>query len=672
MPTPVLSVTHARRSLQAVALVGAFCAWGCTNPGSGNTDGASSSTSSGGVTSSSSSGNASSSGSSGGSGSSSAGVDAGPTPCGPGLPDCASGTACVPGVGCLPVVCTALEQVTCVNQTSLQRCNDTGTGFYDLECTFNRPCLPADPLACVRARICTPGVRRCTGNGTEAQVCNADGTDWEADAPCEGGDEGQACFEDLCLTACQQARATQSYLGCEYWGADLANHFTMADDMFNFAFVVSNTHPTLTAQVALETDTQTLQTLSVAPQSLGVMEIAPPRPRHNPGTGIRYTAYRLTSSLPVAAYQFNPLQTAEYNAQNQATRLAASTDASMLLPAHVLDDRYIAMAWQQTPVPGTITYTGGSLLAVVAPTEVDVTLVTTTASSGVGPGVPSPVLAGSSRTFHLMPFQVLQLVTLLPGQDWTGTRIEATGKVAVFAGNECGRVPANSNYCDHMEEQMFGLTAWGQTYVGVKSWARGQESDLWRILADQDGTVVSFEPPGVAPNRTLTAGEFMDLQTTEDFLVTASKPVALAQFFTGSSTVVPGCDQFTCSETGDPSMVLVPPTGQFRSSYMVLTPDTYQQDFVTVVHKVGADIRLDGMTMGGARAVGNSEWRALSVRVADGVHQLSANEEFGVVVYGYGGNDQGGPLDYDTANVSYGYPGGLNFLPLNPKFPAQP
>ncbi len=48
---------------------------------------------------------------------------------------------------------------------------------------------------------------------------------------------------------------------------------------------------------------------------------------------------------------------------------------------------------------------------------------------------------------------------------------------------------------------------------------------------------------------------------------------------------------------GDPSLVIVPPIEQFRTSYVFLTPDKYSFDFVRIVAPRGATIVFDGRSV---------------------------------------------------------------------------
>jgi hypothetical protein len=580
---------------------------------------------------------------------------------------CVQGFVCVEPLGCLELICEPGAGVACVDSDTTTVCSSTGTALVEVDCTGGRACDSGEPGACV-ARECGPAAGRCLEDGSR-ELCDPDGL-WAPQPPCEPDALGTACFEGQCLTLCQVARRTRSYLGCEYWAADLGNHFSDADDAdFDLGFVVTNAHTDLDAQVRLATEAGDLQTRVVGAGEATTFVVAGPRPRHNWRTGLRRTAYRLHSSVPIAAYQFNPIETVERTSGGTIVARAASTDASMLVPDPVLDERFQIVAWEQTPAPGNA-FSGGSLLAVVGTRDdTEVTLVAT-ATSGVGPGVERAVVAGETRVFHLDAWEVLQLTTVSPRQDWTGSTLSSTAPIAVFAGNECARVPVGTSFCDHLEEAVFGLTAWGTEYVATKSWARGEEADLYRIAAAQDGATVILGPP---LDRTLVlgAGEHEDVLTREDFVITADHPILVAQFLVGSRAVAPGCDpMYDCSEVGDPSMILLPPVGQFREAYAFLTPDTYQQDFANLVLS-GPEQRvwLDGAELGGAPAlVGAGPFAVRRIRLSDGPHGVESDAPFGLIVYGYGGNDDD-LFDSGAANVSYGYPGGLNFLPLNPKDP---
>jgi len=97
-------------------------------------------------------------------------------------------------------------------------------------------------------------------------------------------------------------------------------------------------------------------------------------------------------------------------------------------------------------------------------------------------------------------------------------------------------------------------------------------------------------------------------------------------------------------------MILAAPVEQFRTDYVFLTPDKYQDDYINVIAPSTASVTLDGTTLIGSlyTSIPTTGYKVARIKVNDGVHTISATEPVGVIVYGY------------DRDVSYGYPAGLN------------
>jgi len=197
--------------------------------------------------------------------------------------------------------------------------------------------------------------------------------------------------------------------------------------------------------------------------------------------------------------------------------------------------------------------------------------------------------------------------------------------------------------CDHIEEQLLPVDAWGVRYFVAKFEPRGEEKDIYRIIADEDGTEVETDPriPGFPV--TLEGGDFVQFEASSAFEVEASAPVAVVQYMAGSKytgDVVSGI--------GDPAMLVVVPEVQFVDEFIFLTPEGYLQDWITIVASRGEGVTLDD------EAIADDEWSAFPsgdmrwarVEVEPGVHHLQSNSPMGLTVYGY------------DDDVSYAYPGG--------------
>lgn len=360
-------------------------------------------------------------------------------------------------------------------------------------------------------------------------------------------------------------------------------------------------------------------------------------------------AYRITSDLPVVAYQFNPLDGAN----------SFLSDASLLLPESAYDRYYVVPAWPYGPSDSSTSSGHPAHIQIVASTATEVRVISPVVTVS-GAGVPSltPMVQAA---FNLDEGDYLQLTIQNFMDSFTGTYIESDEPIGVFSSNDCANVPTGPGAqccCEHLEEQVFGLQTWGTTYVAARVPQRGSEPSLWQILASEDNTTVTFNASGsvtgLPPSVVLNAGEYVEYMVNGpaanpgDFLVTADEPILVTQFMVAGSMA-------GGSANGDPSMVQAVPVEQFLDTYVVLVPNTWVNDFFVLVREQGETVNIDGSPVtSGWTAVGTSGYEVARVSVADGVHTLSGSAPFGVVVIGYDSYD------------SYAYPGGLDQQLINP------
>jgi hypothetical protein len=123
---------------------------------------------------------------------------------------------------------------------------------------------------------------------------------------------------------------------------------------------------------------------------------------------------------------------------------------------------------------------------------------------------------------------------------------------------------------------------------------------------------------------------------------------------------------------GDPDFVLDVPPSQFLNDYVFFTDPTYPETNLVVVRSVGgADVTLDCLgTLSGWTTVGNYQWTRADLSTGNftavgncnnGRHEMKSTGKFGLWVWGWGT-----PLTTTfTANVSYGYPAGMNVQKVN-------
>lgn len=569
---------------------------------------------------------------------------------------------------CSPQICVPGAFDGCTAEGMQRYCNPSGTAIIEDVCPGNAVC---EGDRCSMPE-CEAGLQRCVDT-KQLEVCNAAGA-WVGGEFCPRGTE---CFNGTCEALCELNKKISSYIGCEYWSADLDNF----EDALSkaHAIVVANVNPTITAEVQLWEGSSEIELLA-GPQGAFERTIPPGEARiyeiptgydHSGTRHLQNKAIRVTSNIPVIAYQFNPLNNLD----------VYSNDGTLLLPTNSVGSEYLGMSWPlrggQVTIRGFLTVVNSS----GAPNRVTITA---SAEVVAGPGIPK-IAAGETRVFDLNPGDSLNLETsgveleaaresgclndsvgppasVTPCPDLTGTRISAELPVTVFGGHQCGNVVQGVDRCDHIESILLPIDSWGTTYVGTKFSPRATtltpEPEVWRVIAAEDNTQVLTDPPidGVH-GRTLDAGEWRQFEATQSFLLGASKPVMVAQYMVGSNWIgIPricntGIDANNPTGIGDPAMTVGVPTDQFRTEYLVVTPNDYDEDYLNVIARKGRTVRLDGEPIAASAwvDVGTSEaWQVAVIEVQDGFHKLEADEPFGVVSYGY------------DCHVSYAYPGGLN------------
>jgi len=231
--------------------------------------------------------------------------------------------------------------------------------------------------------------------------------------------------------------------------------------------------------------------------------------------------------------------------------------------------------------------------------------------------------------------------------DLTGTHVVSDKPIVVWGGHEEAVVGNGEENCcaEHLEEQLFPLSTWRDELLCVKTRPRSNpsEPDLWRVLAAEDNTLLTTTPAVSGLNGiTLQAGQWVEAYTAESFLLTATGPIQAAQYTVGQG--------MTDTVTGDPSMILAVPVEQYRSDYILMTPEDYSENHITVIRPSGLTVILDGAPIDNGLFVpfGDGTWELAYVSVSEGLHQLEATEPFGLSAYGW------------SSAVSYGYPGGMD------------
>ena len=399
--------------------------------------------------------------------------------------------------------------------------------------------------------------------------------------------------------------------------------------------IVGNTHPTKTAKVQLyfvpngqNTEQAQGAAVDVLPGKTYTFQLS--NAAIDKASLLRTGGvYRVSSNIPIIAYQHSPL-----GAQ-------ATNDASMLLPEFALKQNYVIASWKDWHAAYP------SYFNVVATQDGTTVKWTPPQATSAGTGVPAVNANQTGQVVMAKRFDTLQ-VRAPNGGDLSGTLVEADKPVWVVGAAECINVPTNQvTFCDHIEEQMLPLDYWGKQYVGAHSPKRGNEKHYWRIFAGENNVQVTTTPAQPGTPFTLNKAQFKELVVPNNtsFTIDCSGPCLPVQYLES---------QDGGAGTGDPAMYQMIPVEQFLDRYAFATGTGYNADYVQVIRtKGGADVKVDNVTVTGYYTVGNfevSDWK-----ISTGAHLAESVQPFGIVSVGY------------TGVTSYAYPGGMKLQVINPQ-----
>lgn len=598
-------------------------------------------------------------------------------------------------------LCTAL---------GFQQCHEDGSFDPPMLCGPEEVCDPSH--GCV---TCVPDELYCGGaTGNDVYRCNGAGTDGTFVEACP---MDNVCSGGQCKTPCDAAEDNPSNVGCDFWAVDLDNESSTTFGITNdaaaeqLAIVVANNNDfpvqvdvTInTARIGQPINEQTIVQRTVAPRVAERIDLPQREVDGTMGQNATYAratgsgtfvsphAFHVKTTGPVVVYQFNPI-IQKY-----------SNDASTLIPRQALGMDYIVVGYETanpcaiTGLPGLDSIPDHGAVTII-PIEDDTHVTVTTshaikASAGDSGLTIASTPKGGTLQLTLSRYMVANLETEMTtgsfGEctsavnggkdgDFTGTYVKSDKPVVVFTSNERGAGfgkadnvvfppdwddEQDDTCCtDHLEEQLFPVTALGREFAVARSPLRSthatwKEPDIIRVVGTADNTVITTNLPAPYNSFALNAREDKTFASTTGFALSATAAVQVSSYLVSQHFVKHGY-------TGDPAQILIPAAEQHRKDYVFLVPGTFQANYAVFSRPVGADITLDGVSLAGAEfsscvkasigTVAGTDYEQVTCPLAEGRHDAKSAQPFGLSVYGY----------YNVG--SYAFVGGSDVKIINP------
>ena len=588
-------------------------------------------------------------------------------------------------------------------------CNDRGVSWSSDPCDPGEICRNRQ---CIQFS-CVPERSICVGTDAYA-TCSANGREVEGTTRCA---DNERCRAGVCINPCEEAASDGAYIGCEYIAQRTFNIYETNDPASSsntrespFAVIAANpsrfqdaivtirdeggspaklwpartirpepfyeySAPVQVSSALLQGGEPVLelegfaQSVRIPPDSAAVLLL------EKPTVGSTGT-YRVSTSNPVVAYQFNPY----------CCNFTASNDASLLLPTASLGTRYRIFTYPTMVYDDSLNITQLDPYFYVIALE-DETTITVEDREPISMLLGDYEFLGHRADVEEATIEVtlgaLERKVFTRDGDLSGIEVRADKPIAVFVGHPCTFVPQDAWACDHLEEQLLPAATLGEEYLlptfelrNRPAFEKGlnREGIYWRLVADEDLTVTltpsldgldlyetsTFHTPNCleflsGDTLVMKEGDVCELGMKESASLSATGSLLVGGVLSGHQST--GRDEYG-TQAGDPSMFTAPPVEQYRRDYSFVTPPTFKKTFASVTLPDGARIsyrgeqipdsqRLDRKTI----ELDGQAWESFSVALEPGVHQLESEQAFGLLVYAYD--------DY----VSYAFPGGLDLTP---------
>jgi len=437
--------------------------------------------------------------------------------------------------------------------------------------------------------------------------------------------------------------------GKDFWVAFPANSSFPGEEKYYLRLYITSSVKT---QVRLRTGAARFRSVITKPNDVVTIDLNPlegqivSRLDYDPVPEdqiYKKSAVHIEADAPVTVYGMN--------------RTSYTSDAMLLLPTNALGRSYIVASYAAA-VGGVQEYP--SQFMVIAPyNNTQVTIKQPMAS----PNHPE----GSTVSFTLDSGDVYSAMSVGYGGDMSGAEIVASKPVAVTAGQSCAYIPNQLEFCccNHLEEMMLPVEAWGMSYHGVPV-AKRLKGDIWRVFASQPDTKVMLNGSPFATLGTVGGQRgdgWVEYRANGQELIewTSDKPISVAQYNTS---------QYYDNVSSDPFYMMLTPLEQYQLSGTFTTPGgEFAWNYLNLVVDSSGYYDLEiapqgssgwqklstypgtGVPRSFASTIAGRRFIGVTITINPGSFRLRGAKPFAGYLYGFG--------DFDA----YGYP--LSMAALN-------
>ena len=188
------------------------------------------------------------------------------------------------------------------------------------------------------------------------------------------------------------------------------------------------------------------------------------------------------------------------------------------------------------------------------------------------------VAAGSSHTLVLHSLQTLLIVVTGNSLDLSGTKIVSTKPLTVISGHECGNLPTNLRFCEHLSVQIPPTVTWEKSFL-LPPFAVRTNGQIYKVTPSHDDTNITYTCESSTTTATiLTAGMPYEFAIDSDMYCSlkSNKPVFVTRWSLAG----------VIEREGDPTISPVAAISQYinKVSFVVLSGSMHVSVTVPIEH----------------------------------------------------------------------------------------